>query len=194
MAMTEPLRHASNEDLIRELLNRIDPNPGRDDLKETPKRVVKSWLELYAGYKLDPESILKRFDANGTDEMVLVRDIPVYSMCEHHVLPFHGTAHVAYIPAGGIYGLSKLARVVDCFARRLQTQERICEQVAAALYQGGKKCLGAACVIEATHLCMCARGAGKHGTTTVTSKLVGAFREKPEARQELLNLIFGRGR
>jgi GTP cyclohydrolase I len=192
MTKDQLLRHASNEELVAELLNRIDPDPTREDLKETPKRVVKSWLELYAGYKCDPEKILKRFDADGYDEMVLVRDIPMFSTCEHHLLPFHGVAHVAYIPKGGVYGLSKLARVVDCFARRLQTQERICEQVANALYDGGKKCLGAACVIEATHLCMCARGAGKHGTTTVTSKLVGPFRDKPDARAELMNLIFGR--
>ena len=120
----------------------------------------------------------------------------MFSTCKHHLLPFHGTAHVAYIPTGKVYGLSKLARLVDCFACRLQTQEEICRDVATALDDASKgtpyHVLGTACVIEATHLCMCSRGVRKPGATTVTSYTTRAFRENPEARAELMQLIFGR--
>lgn len=174
---------------IKDILRAIGEDPDREGLLDTPKRVVKSWDELYSGYGKDPKELLTVFRAEGCDEMVLLRHIELYSMCEHHMLPFFGVAHVAYIPAGDrVIGISKLARLVEIYARRLQIQERLGEQVTTALME----CLkpkGAACIIEADHMCMRMRGVGKQNSTMVTSSLKGVFLTKPEARQELLQLI-----
>lgn len=182
------------EALVKQMLLMIEPEQEgnlREGLRDTPKRVVKSWIELYGGYALDPKKILQTtFKQEGYeyDEMVLLKDIELYSTCEHHMLPFYGRAHVAYIPnANRVVGLSKLARLVDCFARRLQIQEKLTNQIADAIVE----CLepmGAAVVVEAKHHCMCARGVGKQNSTMKTSALRGVFKEKNEVRQEFLRL------
>ena len=177
------------EILIRELLKRLGEDPEREGLRETPKRVMKAWDHWTCGYKQQATSVLKTFEdgAEGTDEMVIVRDIQLYSHCEHHMAPFFGKAHVAYIPNKRIVGLSKLARVVDIFAHRLQVQERLTNQIANALNDNLDP-IGVGVVIEATHFCMCSRGVNKQGSTTVTSALRGAIKDKPEARAEFMAL------
>lgn len=201
MAMTaETKRYA--EQLVRELLAVIEPDsqiPGdsglelRPGLKDTPKRVVKSFLELYAGYDQKPEEILTRqFPPEGYsyDEMILVKNIDLHSMCEHHMLPFIGRAHVAYIPAtnGHVVGLSKIARLVECFARRLQIQEKFTAQIANAM-ESVLSPKGVAVVLEARHLCMCARGVQKQNSSMVTSALRGVFKENAAARAEFMEAI-----
>lgn len=183
------------EQLVRQMLLTIEPDQQgvlREGLRDTPKRVVKSWIELYGGYALDPKKILgTTFKQEGYayDEMVLLKDIELYSTCEHHMLPFYGKAHVAYIPnANRVVGLSKLARLVDCFARRLQIQEKLTNQIADAIVEALQP-QGAAVVIEARHHCMCARGVGKQNSAMTTSALRGVFKEKNEVRQEFLRLI-----
>lgn len=181
----------SNEAIVRAMLEAIGEDPSREGLLETPSRVVKSWGELYGGYKQDYKTILgTTFSTEGykVDEMVLCRDIEVYSTCEHHILPFYGRAHVAYIPKDRVVGLSKLARLVDCFSRRLQIQEKLTNQIADAILRVLDP-RGVAVVIEARHHCMCARGVAKQNSEMVTSALRGAFKEKPEARQEFMQLI-----
>lgn len=178
----------SNEALLKSVLLSLGENPDREGLLDTPKRVIKSWGELYKGYNQSPEDILTTFSADGYDQVVLLRDIELYSMCEHHMLPFFGKAHVAYIPNDRVIGISKLARLVDMFARRLQIQERIGEQVTDALMQYLQP-KGAACVIEAAHMCMRMRGVGKQGSVMTTSSLKGVFMTNQAAREELLQLI-----
>lgn len=176
---------------VRALLELVGEDVGRDGLAETPARYVKAMRELTSGYDIDPAALLKTFDNDGDyEEMVLVKDIAFYSLCEHHVLPFKGVAHVAYIPNGKIVGLSKLARLVDVFARRLQVQERLTVQIADTLNTVLKP-VGAMVVVEAEHFCMCMRGVQKQGSCTVTSAVRGAFRDKPEARAEALSLMKG---
>lgn len=177
--------------LISEMLESIGEDPNRQGLQDTPKRVIKSWNEIYAGYNQKPEDILTTFDADGHDQIVLLCNIELYSMCEHHMLPFFGVAHVAYIPNKKIIGISKLARLVDIYARRLQIQERIGDQVTEALMHHLQP-LGAACVIEATHMCMRMRGVGKQNSTMVTSSVKGIFRSKPSVKEELMQLILQR--
>jgi GTP cyclohydrolase I len=179
------------EDAVVRLLQWIGEDVERDGLKETPKRVVKALKEMTSGYAQKPEDVLKTFDVPGGDELILLRGVEFSSLCEHHMLPFSGVAHVAYIPSPhwGVVGLSKLARLVDLFARRLQVQERLTIQVADALTCDPVRALGSACVVEATHSCMSCRGV-KKGATMVTSALNGVFRQ-PEVRQELFNLIRG---
>jgi len=176
------------EKIVKDYLLAIGEKPEREGLKDTPRRVVKSWNELYSGYSRTPADILTTFSADGYDQIVLLKDIEMFSMCEHHMLPFFGKAHVAYIPGDKIIGISKLARLVDIFSRRLQIQERIGEQVTSALmtYLQPK---GAACIIEAAHMCMRMRGVGKQESTMVTSSLKGVFMEKQAAREELMALI-----
>jgi GTP cyclohydrolase I len=177
--------------LIRDLLIAIGEDPNREGLLDTPKRVVKSWSELFGGYGTDVKAILgTTFAQEGykTDSMILLRNVEIYSTCEHHLLPFFGTAHIAYIPRDRVVGLSKLARLIDAFAKRLQIQEKLTNQIADALVEHLKP-LGAAVVIDAKHHCMCARGVGKQHSSMVTSALRGVFKDKPEARQEFLNLI-----
>jgi GTP cyclohydrolase IA len=181
-------RQDGPQDAVRRLIQYAGDDPDRDGLKETPDRVVKSYGELFSGYKTDPKSLFKCFDDPSYDQMVVLKDVEVHSFCEHHMLPFHGRAHVAYVPKGRVIGLSKLARLVEVFARRLQVQERLTQQVVQALNEGLGP-LGAACVIEAKHHCVCARGVGKQHSTMITSALTGCFLTDGPARAEFFNMI-----
>ena len=171
------------------LLRGVGEDPTRDGLRRTPLRVAKSLRFLTDGYRMDAESLLQAavFESD-TDEMVVVKDIEIYSLCEHHMLPFFGRAHVAYLPRDKIVGLSKLARVVDVFARRLQVQERMTSQIANAI-QKALHPLGVGVIVEAQHLCMMMRGVTKQNSSTVTSCMVGGFRKDPKTRQEFLDII-----
>lgn len=171
------------------VLSFLDPDNGRPGLLETPKRAALALLEMTSGHDVDVPALLKLFPYEGCDEMVLVKDIELTSLCEHHLLPFYGVAHVAYLPdpGKGILGLSKMPRLVEAYARRLQVQERLTKQVTDAM-DAHVTTRGSACVVRATHLCMACRGAKKPGASTVTSALSGAFREGP-VRAELLALI-----
>lgn len=184
----------SADDIVTRLLQFIGEDPTREGLKETPARVIKAWQEWTAGYEQDPVSILKTFEdgAKSVDELILVRDIPMWSHCEHHLAPFFGVAHIGYIPNGRIVGLSKLARLVDVFGRRLQVQERMTNQIADAM-QEALAPVGVGVVIEARHMCMESRGIRRVGATTVTSAMRGALMVKPEARAEFFSII-NRGR
>lgn len=183
------LAQVESEDLIREMLRRIGEDPEREGLEETPARIVRSWKELYGGYRERPEDVLRtQFHGEKYAEMVLLRDIEFYSTCEHHLLPFHGKAHVAYLPAARIVGLSKLARLVDIYARRLQVQERLTQQIATQL-QEILQPNGVAVMIEAQHQCMSCRGVRKTGGTMVTSAYLGEFRESRASRTEFLELV-----
>jgi GTP cyclohydrolase IA len=185
------LSGATFEQLIEEVLRRIGENPDREGLKKTPERVAKSLTWLTRGYQMDPRELVRKAQfAEKHESMVLVRDIDLYSLCEHHMLPFFGKAHVAYIPDGHIVGLSKVARVVDLFARRLQVQERLTDQVAEAM-QDTLKPMGVGVVIEAFHLCMMMRGVEKQHSKTVTSSVRGVFRDDPKTRDEFLRLVQG---
>ena len=176
---------------VKVLLEYIGEDPDREGLVETPRRVLKAWSEFWGkGYKADIDKVMKVFEdgAENYNGMVLVRDIPIYSHCEHHIAPIIGKAHIAYVPNKKIIGLSKLARVADIFARRLQVQERLTVQIAETLMSKLEP-LGVAVVIEAEHLCMSSRGVEKQGSLTTTSKLLGCFLDEPETRQEFMSLI-----
>ena len=179
----------SPEDAVRFLLREIGEDPDRGGLIETPKRFVKALREMTEGYAKQPQEVLKVFEDGGEnyDQMVLVKDIPVYSMCEHHMAPFMGKAHVAYIPDGKIVGLSKLSRLTDVFARRLQVQERLTDQIAQAL-QDHLNPKGVGVVVRCRHMCMESRGVKIHGAETVTSSLRGALLEHGAARSEFMAL------
>lgn len=174
---------------IRRILEYIGEDPTREGLLKTPERVIKSYNELFSGYELDPADIMTTFEET-CDEMVILKDIEFCSMCEHHMLPFIGRAHIGYIPNGEIIGISKLARLVEIYARRLQVQERLTEEITTAMdnYLRPK---GSACVIEAQHQCMTCRGVGKQHSKMITSSLTGAFRELPEVRAEFMSMIKG---
>ncbi|MBN1131379.1 MAG: GTP cyclohydrolase I FolE [Chitinispirillaceae bacterium] len=177
------------EKIIRQLLSAIGENPRRHGLIKTPARVKRAYEFLMQGYAQDPAGILK--SAVYTEEcnhMIIVRDIEVYSMCEHHLLPFFGKCHIGYIAKNRVYGVSKLARLVDCFARRLQVQERLTQQIAASL-EKPIDAQGVGVVIEARHLCMMMRGVQKQNSRMVTSAMLGCFRKKQSTRMEFLNLI-----
>ena len=180
------------EAAVRELLIAIGEDPDREGLRDTPARVARAYRECFAGLFLDPAEVLTTTFDLGHDELILVRDIEVYSQCEHHLLPFHGVAHVGYVPAedGRITGLSKLARLVEVFARRPQVQERLTTQIADSLvaYLAPR---GAIVVIECEHLCMSMRGVRKGGARTVTSAVRGQLRD-PATRAEAMSLILGR--
>ncbi len=177
------------EKIIKELLLKIGEDPEREGLLETPNRVEKSLSYLTSGYKMDVGHLIESAVFNETcDEMVIVKDIDIFSLCEHHMLPFYGKAHVAYIPNGKIIGLSKIPRIIEVFARRLQVQERLTNQIAHAL-QNGLKPRGVAVVIEALHLCMAMRGVEKQNSVTITSSMLGGFKNDPRTRQEFLSLI-----
>jgi GTP cyclohydrolase I len=187
---------ASNDefrDLVRRQLELLGEDPDREGLKRTPHRVATSLAWLTRGYEMDVEHVVNGalFDADGASNMVMVRDIELYSLCEHHLLPFYGRAHIAYIPKGRIVGLSKLPRLVEVFARRLQVQERLTEQIASAV-DDVLKPQGVGVVIEAYHLCMMMRGVEKQNSKTITSALRGLFRSDPRTREEFLTLAYAR--
>ena len=174
---------------IRMILEEVDPNPARTDLERTPERVANMFEEIFSGAFENPEDALKVMLNEQHDEIVLVKDIPIYSMCEHHMLPFFGHAHIAYIPKDNrITGLSKLARVVDVYAKRLQVQERLTTSIADLLVKKLKP-YGVIVVVEAEHLCMIMRGVKKPGSYTVTSAVRGIFKENEKTRAEALSLI-----
>ena len=178
-----------DEKMIRDLLRFVGEDPLREGLQETPKRVLKAWQHWCRGYAQDPKEILKSFEdgAEGCNEMVVVKDIDLYSHCEHHMAPFFGTASVAYIPNGRILGLSKMNRLVEVFASRLQVQERITTQIADAMMTHLQP-LGVGVVLKAKHMCVCSRGVHHTNSITVTSALRGCFKDEGSARSEFLAL------
>jgi GTP cyclohydrolase I len=174
---------------VQMIIEEIDPDPGRPDIVKTPERVARMYEEIFSGSFQDPEETLKVLLSEQHDEIVLVKDIPLFSMCEHHMLPFYGMAHVGYIPKNNrISGLSKLARVVDVYAKRLQVQERLTSSIADLIVEKLKP-RGVIVVIEAEHLCMIMRGVKKPGSYTVTSAVRGIFKENEKTRAEALSLI-----
>jgi GTP cyclohydrolase I len=177
---------------VRTLIRWAGDDPDREGLRATPDRVVKAYREFFAGYESDPVEALSRTfeEVQNYDEMVILRDIPLESHCEHHLVPFTGVAHVAYLPVRRVVGISKLARVVDVFAKRLQIQEKLTRQVAEAI-QDVLEPAGVGVVIEASHACMTTRGVHKTGVKMVTSCLLGAFRDDPSTRREFLAMIHG---
>ncbi|HWK93099.1 MAG TPA: GTP cyclohydrolase I FolE [Luteimicrobium sp.] len=182
---------ARAEAAVRELLLAVGEDPERDGLQDTPARVARAYREIFAGLRQDPADVLATTFDIGHEEMVLVKDIEVYSTCEHHLVPFHGVAHVGYIPRDGkVTGLSKLARLVDVYAKRPQVQERLTSQVADALVEHLQP-LGVVVVVECEHLCMSMRGVRKPGARTVTSAVRGQMRD-PATRAEAMSLILGR--
>jgi GTP cyclohydrolase IA len=189
----EGVDFARAEAAVRELLFAVGEDPDREGLKRTPTRVARAYSEIFAGLFADPDTVLETTFDEDHDELVLVKDIPLYSMCEHHLLPWHGTAAIGYIPGpdGRITGLSKLARLVDLYARRPQVQERLTSQVADALRKGLEP-QGVIVVISAEHLCMAMRGIRKPGSLTVTSAVRGIFQSDPRTRAEALSLVLGR--
>jgi len=177
------------ESAILNLITALGENPEREGLKNTPKRVARMYLELLSGYRTDPQKVVNGALFNITyDEMVIVRDIEFYSLCEHHMLPFLGRVHVAYMPAGKVIGLSKIPRLVDVYARRLQVQERMTRQI-ADIIQELLEPNGVAVVVEGLHLCSMMRGVKKHGARMTTSAMHGSFRTNPATRQEFLDNI-----
>ena len=188
VGISEGLNEVSTPELYREILSRLGEDPDREGLRATPVRVEKSMAYLTKGYDEDPTRILHGALFNvDYDEMVIVKDIEMFSLCEHHMLPFFGKVHVAYIPKGKVIGLSKIPRLVEVFARRLQVQERLTRQIADAIQQAIEP-QGVGVVVEARHLCMMMRGIEKQHSSTVTSAMVGCFREK-ETRLEFLSLV-----
>jgi GTP cyclohydrolase I len=180
---TEKIRKA-----VREILLAVGEDTEREGLRRTPERVARMYAELLGGMHEDPKKHLRSVFTENYDEIVLLRDIPFYSICEHHLMPFIGSAHVAYLPSGMVLGVSKLARIVDCFARRLQTQERLTYQIADFIMDSLKP-QGVAVVLEASHSCMTIRGIKKPGSTMVTSALRGIFKRDPKSRNEVLSLM-----
>lgn len=177
------------KDNIRSTLQLLGEDVEREGLKETPRRYAKAMDYLMSGYKMDVDKIVgKALFKEGGNEMVIVRDIELFSLCEHHLLPFYGKAHVAYIPSGKVIGLSKIPRIVDVYARRLQVQERLTNQISAKLMQVLQP-LGVGVIVEAFHLCMMMRGVEKQNSYTMTSSMIGAFREDEKTRKEFLSLL-----
>jgi GTP cyclohydrolase IA len=177
------------EKLVRQILIELGEDPNREGLKRTPKRVAESYKFLTHGYHSDPQHLINNATfTQKTDSMVIVKDIEIYSLCEHHLLPFYGRCHIGYIPRGKVLGVSKLARIVDMYARRLQIQERLTEQI-AYLIKDSIDALGVGVMIEARHLCMMMRGVEKQNSVMITSSMLGAFRTAPATRDEFLHLI-----
>ncbi|MGL4554140.1 MAG: GTP cyclohydrolase I FolE [Gemmataceae bacterium] len=185
-----PVDHARIEAAVREILLAVGEDPDRDGLQETPARVARMYAEVFSGLRTDAAAVLRKTFVQKYDEVVVVKDIRFSSTCEHHLLPFFGKAHIAYLPNGRIVGLSKLARVVDAVARRPQVQERITEQVADLLVQELKP-RGAAVILEATHTCMTVRGVRKPDSLCTTSAMRGSFRDNATSRAEILSLVYG---
>ncbi len=190
MTPPKPVPTRKELEIVRSLLAYIGEDPDREGLLETPARFLKAWEEYTRGYREKPEDILKSFEdgAQSVDEMVIVRDIPVYSLCEHHLAPFFGRAYVGYVPDKRILGLSKISRLVEVYARRLQVQERLTNQIADAL-DTHLQPIGVAVVIECRHMCMESRGVRHTGTATVTSALRGSIKSNADTRREFLSLI-----
>jgi GTP cyclohydrolase I len=183
------LTSASFEDLVKEMIVRLGEDSTREGLLNTPNRVHRAFEHLMKGYKEDPEALLKNALFTVTyDEMVIVKDVEMFSLCEHHMLPFFGKVHVAYIPNGKVIGLSKIPRLIEIFSRRLQIQERLTTQIAETI-QNVIEPQGVGVVIEARHLCMMMRGVEKQHSAAVTSSMLGCFRDEQETRQEFLSLI-----
>ncbi|MDF2622071.1 MAG: cyclohydrolase [Xanthobacteraceae bacterium] len=180
------------EAAVRTLIAWAGDDPAREGLLDTPQRVVRAYEELYSGYRANPEKILDRTfgEIGNFDDMVLVRDIEFYSHCEHHMVPFVGKAHVAYFPVERVVGLSKIARIVDLFARRLQTQEHLTSQIVMAMDEILKP-RGVAVLLEAEHMCMAMRGVRKQGASTVTSQFTGVFRDDPQEQVRFMSLLRG---
>ncbi len=176
------------ERAVEEILKAVGEDIGREGLRDTPLRVAKMYKELLAGMQQDPEKYIRKTFIEKYDEIVLLRDISFYSICEHHLMPFMGRAHVAYLPDGVVLGVSKLARIVDCFAHRLQVQERLTDQIADFIMERLKP-KGVAVVIEASHSCMTIRGIKKPGSEMVTSSLRGIFKKDPRSRNEIMSLM-----
>jgi len=175
-------------DAIIRLLQFIGEDPAREGLKDTPTRVLKSYAEIFRGYQEKPQDHLTTFQDGACDEMVIMKDVEFYSVCEHHMQPFFGKAHIAYVPDKKVIGISKLARILDTYARRLQIQERLTQQVITAI-DDGLNPKGSACILEAKHFCMVCRGVNKQNSTMITSAMSGVFRENGPARAELLSFI-----
>ncbi len=184
------LQRFGNDDLVREMLRRIGDDPSREGLRDTPKRVVRSWKEIFGGYKQNPAKVLgTTFEAASYDQMVVCKDIELYSTCEHHLLPFYGKCSIGYLPGARVVGLSKLARLVEVFARRLQIQEKLTQQIADTLTEVLQP-KGVMVVIQAKHHCMCSRGVGKQNSSMVTSAISGEFL-KEAVRAEFMSIIKG---
>lgn len=181
-------------ELVRKMITVIGDDPDRDGLKETPRRVVKSWEELFSGYREDPQVYAKAFESE-YDQIVAVSGIDYFSMCEHHMLPFYGKCHIAYLPNGGhqVLGVSKFCRIVNVYSRRLQIQEQMTQQVAHAI-RGAINPKGVAVIVEGVHLCMMARGVKQQHAKMKTSCMLGAFRDSPAARAEAMALLKDGGR
>ena len=187
--MNKPLKKPGLQSSIEQILHEVGEDPNREGLLKTPERVEKSLKFLTSGYKTDIHKLVNdALYSENYNEMVIVKDIDVYSLCEHHMLPFFGKCHVAYLPKGQIIGLSKIPRIVDVFSRRLQVQERLTNQIAHNL-QEILKPIGVGVVIEALHLCMCMRGVSKQNSYTTTSSMLGSFKEDARTRGEFLSLI-----
>jgi len=176
------------EKAVREILLAVGEDVGREGLKYTPQRVAAMYAELLAGMHEDPSEHVRSIFTEKYDEVVLLRDIPFYSICEHHLMPFIGSAHVAYLPSGVVLGVSKLARIIDCFSHRLQVQERLTDQIADFLMTSLKP-QGVVVVLEASHSCMTIRGVKKSGSVMVTSALRGIFKKDPKSREEVMSLM-----
>ncbi|MFM8953519.1 GTP cyclohydrolase I FolE [bacterium] len=190
MSHAHPVDHARIERAVREILVAVGEDPDREGLQETPARVARMYAEMFGGLRQDPKQHLRKAFTEKYDEIVLVRDIAFNSMCEHHLLPFMGQAHIGYLPDGKVLGLSKLARVVEVVSHRPQVQERMTEEIADLLEKDlGAK--GVAVVVEATHTCMTIRGVRKPGSLCVTSAMKGLFRSNVSSRAEVLSLIYG---
>ena len=192
-AADKPADRPSREEAeaaVRTLIRWAGDDPQREGLRDTPKRVVKAFKEFYSGYKQDPSQVLDKIfaEVEGYDDLVLVRDIPFHSHCEHHMVPFFGMAHIAYYPTKGVVGLSKLARLVEVYARRLQTQETMTAQIAAAMEEALEP-RGTAVMIEAEHMCMSMRGVQKAGATTLTTQVTGRFKDNPAEQARFLTLV-----
>ena len=187
--VTKPSREEA-EEAVRTLICWTGDNPDREGLIETPKRVVKAYEEFFEGYDMDPEEVLQKTfeEVQGYDDAVIVRNIRVESHCEHHIVPIIGVAHVGYIPNNRVVGISKLARVIEIFGKRLQTQETMTAQIADTI-QKVLEPKGVAVVVDASHQCMTTRGIHKTESSTITSRMLGAFRDNPETRSEFMNLI-----
>ena len=185
----EGSKEQDGQELVVRMLEFIGENPNREGLTDTPWRVIKAWKELYSGYHQDPKKILSKIFESSVNQMVICKDIEFYSTCEHHLIPFFGKAHIGYLPNGKVVGLSKLARLVDVYARRLQLQENLTQQIADAIVEYIPECRGSGVVIEAQHLCMCSRGIAKQNSYMKTSALNGIIKEDIKAREEFFKLI-----